>query len=165
MASLDALYPFPTKFIHTFCFLFLGSYYLLLNKKQKLGVFSLNIDESVSANFGRLWSLWFTRPNKELLKHSRRVWCIKVLNVIINMLLLLTSVQALLNFSVWSHSNLCQGGMIFGIGLRGRIGFQGQSGLLEALCLGRLSYWKSLKADNVINIIKPCAEIFPNADA
>ena len=63
-----------------------------------IGIFSLNVDESVSGNFGRLWSLWFQGPKKARLEHSRPLLSIKGLNIVVHTLLLLTSVEALLNF-------------------------------------------------------------------
>ena len=63
-----------------------------------IGIFSLNVDESVSANFGRLSSLWFQGPKKARLEHSRPLLSMKGLNIVVNILLLLTSVEALLNF-------------------------------------------------------------------
>ena len=103
--------------------------YILNNKflPSFIGVSSLNIHESLSATFGRLWSLWITGPKKARLQHSRPVWCIKGLIFIVNMLLLLTSVQALLISSVSSHSNLWWWRMIFGTALRGGAGFQGRT--------------------------------------
>ena len=71
------------------------------------GVFSLNIDESFSATFGRLWSLCIAGPKKARLKHSRPVWCMKGRIIMVNMLLLLTSVQALLiSFCIFSLESL-----------------------------------------------------------
>ena len=64
-----------------------------------IGVFYLSVDEPVSANFGRFISMSFAGPNKaRLQKNSRAVSCLKGLNIVVNILLLLTSVERLRNF-------------------------------------------------------------------
>ena len=57
-----------------------------------IGAFLLNVDESFSANVRGLWSLWFPGPNKARLKHVRPVWSMKGLDIVVKILLLLTSV-------------------------------------------------------------------------
>ena len=64
-----------------------------------IGVFYLSVDESVSASFERFLSVWFAGPNKaSLQKNSRELPCLKGLIIVVNILLLLTSVERLRNF-------------------------------------------------------------------
>ena len=122
---------------------------------SSIGVFSLNIDESFSATFGRLWSLWITGQKKARLKHSRPASSMKGLSIVVNMVLLITSVEALLNFfCIVSLESL----MVTN-DLRDWTPFMNwtpkTNWIPDCFVPAEVKLLKIIKKDNVINIIKP----------